>query len=236
MQVFWILFSVLSGGIYYREFVAFAWYQYLGYAIGMLLLVIGVQLLAPRAPSDAKAAAASKSAAELSDEDLEQQIDDEFRRELADMASMVPPPPMPPGSSPYAILAHAQHDDKSPSSSAAYGEPMWFPLQTYLPHPLVQLEHAQRQRQHEQQLAQQVPDRPPPLPPRAPLNSPYAIFASPAPQVQFSMPHRPLPPVPPARSYVPEVAGVVNVTATASSSTRPRAYTSPLMALPVGIE
>ncbi|MES1909937.1 MAG: hypothetical protein MHM6MM_002615 [Cercozoa sp. M6MM] len=47
MQVFWIVFCVLSGGIYFREFWTFEKRQTIMFPIGLLLLLVGVMGLAP---------------------------------------------------------------------------------------------------------------------------------------------------------------------------------------------
>lgn len=52
MQICWILFSTIAGGIYYEEFIDFGRKEYTAYAIGFLCVLIGVALLCHRA--DAK--------------------------------------------------------------------------------------------------------------------------------------------------------------------------------------
>lgn len=52
MQICWILFSTVAGGIYYEEFIGFGKKEYGAYAAGFLCVLIGVAMLCPR--DDAK--------------------------------------------------------------------------------------------------------------------------------------------------------------------------------------
>lgn len=52
MQICWILFSTIAGGIYYEEFIEFGRKEYGAYAIGFLCVLSGVALLCHR--GDAK--------------------------------------------------------------------------------------------------------------------------------------------------------------------------------------
>lgn len=52
MQICWILFSTIAGGIYYEEFIEFGRKEYAAYAVGFTCVLIGVALLCPR--DDAK--------------------------------------------------------------------------------------------------------------------------------------------------------------------------------------
>jgi len=52
MQICWILFSTLAGGIYYEEFIGFGRREYGAYVVGFLFVLGGVALLCPR--DDAK--------------------------------------------------------------------------------------------------------------------------------------------------------------------------------------
>lgn len=52
MQICWILFSTIAGGIYYEEFIEFGSKEYAAYAVGFLCVLIGVAMLCPR--DDAK--------------------------------------------------------------------------------------------------------------------------------------------------------------------------------------
>lgn len=47
MQVFFVFFAILCGGIYFEEFVKFSLTQYIGFCIGVLLILAGVYGLAP---------------------------------------------------------------------------------------------------------------------------------------------------------------------------------------------
>lgn len=48
MQICWILFSTLAGGIYYEEFIGFGRREYGAYVIGFICVLGGVALLCPR--------------------------------------------------------------------------------------------------------------------------------------------------------------------------------------------
>lgn len=48
MQICWILFSTIAGGIYYEEFTEFGRKEYTAYALGFICVLIGVALLCPR--------------------------------------------------------------------------------------------------------------------------------------------------------------------------------------------
>jgi len=48
LQVIWLLFGVLGGGIFYDEFRALSTTASIMFAVGILILVSGVVLLAPR--------------------------------------------------------------------------------------------------------------------------------------------------------------------------------------------
>uniref|UniRef100_A0A6A7GE37 Magnesium transporter NIPA8 n=1 Tax=Hirondellea gigas TaxID=1518452 RepID=A0A6A7GE37_9CRUS len=54
MQVIWIVFSVLSGGIYFQEFVKFDLLQFVMFFSGILLVMIGVTGLSPDKDKDQK--------------------------------------------------------------------------------------------------------------------------------------------------------------------------------------
>eukprot|EP00002_Diphylleia_rotans_P020896 TRINITY_DN4064_c0_g1_i2.p1 TRINITY_DN4064_c0_g1~~TRINITY_DN4064_c0_g1_i2.p1 ORF type:complete len:424 (+),score=85.60 TRINITY_DN4064_c0_g1_i2:60-1331(+) len=47
LQVFWTVFSILSGGIYFDEFSKFSWAQTFGFTSGVLIIISGVYHLAP---------------------------------------------------------------------------------------------------------------------------------------------------------------------------------------------
>jgi hypothetical protein len=47
MQVFFVFFAILCGGIYFEEFVHFTWQQYVGFIVGVLMILAGVYGLAP---------------------------------------------------------------------------------------------------------------------------------------------------------------------------------------------
>ena len=47
LQVFFVFFAILCGGIYFEEFVAFTYSQYIGFVIGVLMILGGVYGLAP---------------------------------------------------------------------------------------------------------------------------------------------------------------------------------------------
>ena len=47
MQVFFILFAIVCGGIYFREFEAYGPLQFTGFCIGVVLILGGVYALAP---------------------------------------------------------------------------------------------------------------------------------------------------------------------------------------------
>eukprot|EP00183_Erythrolobus_madagascarensis_P002631 CAMPEP_0185849222 /NCGR_PEP_ID=MMETSP1354-20130828/3792_1 /TAXON_ID=708628 /ORGANISM="Erythrolobus madagascarensis, Strain CCMP3276" /LENGTH=396 /DNA_ID=CAMNT_0028549705 /DNA_START=260 /DNA_END=1450 /DNA_ORIENTATION=- len=47
MQLSWMLFSSLSGGIFYEEFVEWQWQNYVMYALSFSLILFGVVLLCP---------------------------------------------------------------------------------------------------------------------------------------------------------------------------------------------
>ncbi len=48
MQICWILFSTLAGGIYYEEFIGFGKREYGAYVVGFVFVLGGVALLCPR--------------------------------------------------------------------------------------------------------------------------------------------------------------------------------------------
>jgi Magnesium transporter NIPA len=48
MQICWIIFSTVAGGIYYEEFIGFGSKEYGAYAAGFLGVLIGVAMLCPR--------------------------------------------------------------------------------------------------------------------------------------------------------------------------------------------
>lgn len=52
MQICWISFSTIAGGIYYEEFIEFGRKEYCAYAVGFVCVLVGVGLLCPR--DDAK--------------------------------------------------------------------------------------------------------------------------------------------------------------------------------------
>lgn len=54
MQICWILFSTIAGGIYYEEFIGFGRKEYGAYAIGFVCVLIGVAMLCPRDDVNAK--------------------------------------------------------------------------------------------------------------------------------------------------------------------------------------
>jgi hypothetical protein len=47
MQVFFVFFAILCGGIYFKEFASFGLTQYIGFCAGVLLILTGVYGLAP---------------------------------------------------------------------------------------------------------------------------------------------------------------------------------------------
>ena len=47
LQVFFVFFAILCGGIYFEEFVAFTYSQYIGFVIGVMMILGGVYGLAP---------------------------------------------------------------------------------------------------------------------------------------------------------------------------------------------
>lgn len=83
MQVFFILFAIVCGGIYFREFEAYSPLQFAGFFIGVILILSGVYALAPPdmqlyVPEDeaAKCAADIERGLSLADEDVERPRDD----------------------------------------------------------------------------------------------------------------------------------------------------------------
>jgi len=50
LQVLWMLFSILSGGILFKEFDGYQWQNYLGFVIGTLFIFYGVYKLSPSKP------------------------------------------------------------------------------------------------------------------------------------------------------------------------------------------
>jgi hypothetical protein len=48
MQISWIVFSSLAGGIYYEEFIGFGFKEYCSYAVGFVCVLVGVAMLCPR--------------------------------------------------------------------------------------------------------------------------------------------------------------------------------------------
>lgn len=48
MQIFWIIFSTVAGGIYYEEFIGFGMKEYAAYAVGFVSVLVGVAMLCPR--------------------------------------------------------------------------------------------------------------------------------------------------------------------------------------------
>jgi len=47
-QISWIIFSTLSGGIYFQEFVEYGANEIAAFGAGFVLLLVGVALLCPR--------------------------------------------------------------------------------------------------------------------------------------------------------------------------------------------
>lgn len=52
MQVSWIFFSTISGGIYYEEFDDWGSTEVIAYTVGFLLVLIGVAMLCPKEKKD----------------------------------------------------------------------------------------------------------------------------------------------------------------------------------------
>jgi len=50
-QVFWTFFSIITGGIYFKEFDSMNWFQIIGFIFAVMVVFYGVHLLAPR-PTD----------------------------------------------------------------------------------------------------------------------------------------------------------------------------------------
>lgn len=48
MQLCWIIFSTVAGGIYYEEFIGFGAKEYSAFAVGFLTVLVGVAMLCPR--------------------------------------------------------------------------------------------------------------------------------------------------------------------------------------------
>lgn len=48
MQICWIVFSTVAGGIYYEEFIGFGQKEYGAYAVGFVFVLVGVAMLCPR--------------------------------------------------------------------------------------------------------------------------------------------------------------------------------------------
>lgn len=48
MQICWIIFSTVAGGIYYEEFIGFGSKEYSAYAVGFVCVLAGVAMLCPR--------------------------------------------------------------------------------------------------------------------------------------------------------------------------------------------
>eukprot|EP01084_Bolivina_argentea_P261226 441353_1 len=48
LQVLWMLFSILSGGILFKEFDGYYWYNYIGFFIGTIIIFYGVYQLSPQ--------------------------------------------------------------------------------------------------------------------------------------------------------------------------------------------
>merc|ERR1719384_954791 len=48
LQVLWMLFSVLSGGILFKEFDGYSWYNYIGFIVGTIIIFYGVYQLTPQ--------------------------------------------------------------------------------------------------------------------------------------------------------------------------------------------
>lgn len=47
IQVFFVFFAILCGGIYFQEFITFSVTQYIGFCVGVILILMGVYGLAP---------------------------------------------------------------------------------------------------------------------------------------------------------------------------------------------
>ena len=47
LQVFFVFFAIVCGGIYFEEFVGFTYSQYIGFVIGVMMILAGVYGLAP---------------------------------------------------------------------------------------------------------------------------------------------------------------------------------------------
>ena len=47
LQVFFVFFAIICGGIYFEEFISFTYSQYIGFVIGVLMILGGVYGLAP---------------------------------------------------------------------------------------------------------------------------------------------------------------------------------------------
>ena len=50
LQVLWMLFSILSGGILFKEFDGYSWYNYFIFMIGTIIIFYGVYKLSPKKP------------------------------------------------------------------------------------------------------------------------------------------------------------------------------------------
>jgi len=52
LQVFWLVFTIVSGGIYFQEFHHFSQTQMIGFISGVLVVFLGVYLLMPSESED----------------------------------------------------------------------------------------------------------------------------------------------------------------------------------------
>eukprot|EP00615_Pteridomonas_danica_P013375 CAMPEP_0114334990 /NCGR_PEP_ID=MMETSP0101-20121206/4756_1 /TAXON_ID=38822 ORGANISM="Pteridomonas danica, Strain PT" /NCGR_SAMPLE_ID=MMETSP0101 /ASSEMBLY_ACC=CAM_ASM_000211 /LENGTH=126 /DNA_ID=CAMNT_0001466459 /DNA_START=76 /DNA_END=453 /DNA_ORIENTATION=- len=54
LQVCWIFFTTLNGGMYFREFTeeSFLHHRLIGFIVGILVIFLGVALLSPNKPSE----------------------------------------------------------------------------------------------------------------------------------------------------------------------------------------
>jgi magnesium transporter len=59
---FWILFSVIGGGVFYEEFALFSWFQALLFPIGVCLAIAGVYVLSQREAENASRSRAGSGA------------------------------------------------------------------------------------------------------------------------------------------------------------------------------
>eukprot|EP00186_Timspurckia_oligopyrenoides_P003992 CAMPEP_0182450266 /NCGR_PEP_ID=MMETSP1172-20130603/40107_1 /TAXON_ID=708627 /ORGANISM="Timspurckia oligopyrenoides, Strain CCMP3278" /LENGTH=220 /DNA_ID=CAMNT_0024647811 /DNA_START=609 /DNA_END=1271 /DNA_ORIENTATION=- len=87
MQLSWMFFSSLSGGIYYEEFVSWSWQRYVLYSLSFSLILLGVFLLCPQVPGREHATSLAEAVYEIVETEMSEAVDIAGIDELSDITS-----------------------------------------------------------------------------------------------------------------------------------------------------